>query len=156
MHDRIVNLDDTGRMLDFVEHLLRTAQKPLEAKRLLADAVRLAGNNPKNMAQLAALNSAISQDLRFVPARVLGKATPHTMPPGLWRPNEKTKPYHHNVEPNKYRERNEEFHPAWALREWHIKSEFTQMDELESEADTSTKEPKRVRRVKQKASGDAA
>lgn len=149
MNGNIVIPGETEHMLDLAENLLQIANKPLEAKSLLVDIVRSSGGNSKDPQQLTTVNSAISQDPRFVPARVLGKATPHSMPPGKWRPSERTQSYSNVGDPTKYRERGQEFHPAWALKQWHLKSEFTQIDEDETESEPKVeKKPKTVRRVR--------
>jgi len=153
--DVLVGDLETIKMLDIAESLLSAANRPVEAKALLQEVLLQAGGDPGDVQSLVALHTAITLDNRFVPARVLGKAAPHPMPAGEWQPSYATRPFKTDMEPSKYRQAGQEFHPAWALKRWHLKSEFTQIDD-EADGDAEVEAPKKIRRVSKKKDGNAA
>ena len=153
--DVLVGDLETTNMLDIAESLLSAANRPLEAKVLLQEVLLQAGGDPGDVQSLVGLNTAITLDNRFVPARVLGKMTPHAIRPGTWTPTYATRPFKFDLEPTKYQKAGQEFHPGWALKRWGLKSEFTEIDD-EADGDTEVEAPKKIRRVSKKKDGNAA
>lgn len=153
--DVLVGDLETTNMLDIAESLLSAANRPLEAKVFLQEVLLQAGGDPGDAQSLVGLNTAITLDNRFVPARILGKAVPHPMPAGTWQPSYATRPFKPDTEPSKYRQAGQEFHPAWALKRWNLKRDFTEIDD-EADVDAEVQAPKKIRRVSKKKDGNAA